>query len=67
MYFKDTCYVWSQNRPTISDVLGVIDSRKKLDHKNSSEVGKMLGCLKCKYENCIFIFQWLKGYFYIHS
>ncbi len=39
----------------ILDVLGVIDSRKKFDRKSSSEVRKMLGCLKCKYENCIFI------------
>ena len=33
---------------------GVIDSRKKFDRESSSEVRKMLGCLKCKYENCIF-------------
>ncbi len=31
------------------------DSRKKFNRKSSSEVRKMLGCLKCKYENCIFI------------
>ncbi len=38
-----------------SGVLGVIDPRTKFDRKSSSEVHKMLGCLKCKYENCIFI------------
>ncbi len=39
-----------------SDVLGLIDSIKKFDRDTSSEVHevcKMLGCLKCKYENCI--------------
>ena len=30
-------------------------SRKKFDRESSSKVHKMLGCLKCKYENCIFI------------
>ena len=39
----------------ISGVLGMIDPRKKCDHKSSSEVRKMLGCLNCKYANCIFI------------
>ena len=39
----------------VSDVLGVINSRKKFDRESSSEVHKMLGCLKSKYENCIFI------------
>ncbi len=33
----------------------MIDWRKKFDPKGSSEVCKMWGCLKCKYENCIFI------------
>ncbi len=28
---------------------------EKFDHDCSSEVRKMLGCLKCKSENCIFI------------
>ena len=36
---------------------GVIDCRKKFDNESSSEVRKMLGCFKCKYENCIFIFR----------
>ena len=31
------------------------DPRKKFAHESSSEVRKMLGCLKRKYENCIFI------------
>ena len=38
-----------------SDVLGVIDSRKKIGFESSSEVCEMLQCLKCKYENRIFI------------
>ncbi len=29
--------------------------QEKIDRESSSEVGKMLGCLKCKYESCIFI------------
>ncbi len=29
--------------------------QKKFDRESSSEVRKMLGCPKCKYENCIFI------------
>ncbi len=33
----------------------MIDSRKKFDRESSSKVRKMLGCLKCKYENSIFI------------
>ncbi len=40
----------------ISDVLGIMDWIKKFDRESSSEVCKMWGCLKCKYENCIFIF-----------
>ncbi len=39
----------------ISGVLGVIDPRKKYGRESSSEVRKMMGCLKCKYENCIFL------------
>ncbi len=39
-----------------------IDSRKKFDRESSSEVRKMLGCLKCKYENCIFICRRLSGF-----
>ena len=42
----------------ISGLLGVImviDPRKKIGHEGSSEVCKILGCLKCNYENCIFI------------
>ncbi len=30
-------------------------SEMKFDRKSSSEVCKMVGCLKCKYKNCIFI------------
>ncbi len=48
---------WGQTDFLISDVLGVIDSRKKFDRESSSEVCKMLGCLNRKYENCIFICQ----------
>ena len=33
--------------------------QKILDRESSSEVRKMLRCLKCKYENCIFIFRCL--------
>ncbi len=29
---------------------------EKFDSESSSEVRKMFGCLKCKYDNCIFIF-----------
>ena len=39
-----------------TNVLGVIDCTK-FDRESSSEGRKMLGCLKCKYENCIFIFR----------
>ncbi len=31
------------------------DPRKKFGGESSSEVRKMLGCLNCKYANCIFI------------
>ena len=31
------------------------DFRKKFDRKSSFKVRKMVGCLKCKYENCNFI------------
>ncbi len=43
----------ASEREVISDILGLIDSRKKFDHESTSEVRKMLGCLKCKYKNCI--------------
>ena len=33
----------------ISDVLGMIDSRKKIGGESSFKVHKMLGCLKCNY------------------
>ncbi len=39
----------------ISGGLEVIDPRKKIGRESSSEIRKMLGCLKYKYENCIFI------------
>ncbi len=32
-----------------------LDPRKKFDGESSSEVRKMLGCLNCKYADCIFI------------
>ena len=38
----------------------MIDPRKKFGHESSFEVCKMLGCLKCKYENCIFIRERLR-------
>ncbi len=31
--------------------------QKKFDRESSFEVRKMLGCLKCKYKNWIFIFR----------
>ncbi len=39
-------------------ILGVIDPRKKFGRESLSQVRKILGCLKCKYENCIFIREW---------
>ncbi len=38
---------------------------KKSAAKSSSEVRKMLGCLKCNYENCIFIWERLNRWFLI--
>ncbi len=35
--------------------------QKKFSRESSSEVRKILGCLKCKYENCIFIQEHLFG------
>ncbi len=35
--------------------LGGDRPHKKFGRESSSEVRKMLGCLKCKYQNCIFI------------
>ncbi len=49
----------------ISDALGVIDPRNKFGHESLSEVRKMLGCLKCNYENCIFIWERLNRWFLI--
>ncbi len=46
----------------VSDILVMIDWRKKIDRESSSEVHKMWGCLKCKYENCIFIFWRLSSF-----
>ncbi len=36
--------------------------QKKIDFESSSEVPKMLGSLKCKYEDCIFIWERLLTY-----
>ena len=38
-----------------------IDPKKKFGGESSSEVRKMLGCLNCKYADCIFICRRLLG------
>ncbi len=48
-------------------VLGMIDPRKKFGSESSSEVRKMLGCLNCKYADCIFIRRRLLYIFQLFS
>ncbi len=41
--------------PSFPDKLSKPRPQEKFDRKSSSKVRKMLGCLKCKYADCIFI------------